>query len=80
MIQLATSHEFREGNTIIERTATVKDLMAFLGQFPDDMPVIATWEGVIRGIGNNESEQGKVYQGQVESEALIIDAEGYLYK
>ena len=33
-----------------ELTMTVKELRDELSKYPEDMPVIATWEGVLAGI------------------------------
>lgn len=73
--QLKRSIVFGDGNEEYnECTCTVGELIEFLQQFPSDLPVLATWEGVIRGLGHNPSEIDKVFKEG--KDALIIDAEG----
>ena len=51
------------------RTSTVAELVEFLQQFPADMPVLAEWEGQLKGFGYTSVDdvEGK--------QTLLIDVE-----
>jgi len=70
-----------KGGSLAGRTMTVSELKAKLDNYPDDMPVIATWEGVHAYIDDfcEEFEIGKVHKGDKsqECDCLIIDVESY---
>lgn len=59
---------------VYRRTSTVGELMAFLSQYPQEMPVLVTWEGTIHSLSHPDVE---VF-GDVESErceVLTLNAE-----
>ncbi len=58
-------------------TMTVKELKELLSKYPDDMPVMATWEGVTAFI--EDSEVVSVSKGMEEDreDCLVFDVEGY---
>lgn len=49
---------------------TVKELIHLLTQYPDDEPVIATWEGITREISIYRAKDG----------AVIVDADDEHYR
>ena len=63
------------------RTATVKELREFLKKYPDDMPVMATWEGVnaYMDISEGYVEVNRVSKGHDEDacDCLVIWVEDY---
>jgi hypothetical protein len=65
----SSNHTFHE-------TFTVAELIKFLDGYPDDMPIVATWEGQVSGIrpqmfSLNEAE------GYYSEIVLEIDVEEY---
>ena len=59
------------------KTFTVSELKEFLDKYPDDMPVLATWEGTYNCFhtGNFEIEEYHAGDSRQECECLIIDVE-----
>ena len=57
-------------------TMTVKELRDTLSHYPDDMPVVATWEGVVAGItiDNFSYKYDERYMPEMH---LEIDVENY---
>jgi hypothetical protein len=39
---------------IARRTCTVAELRDYLSQFPENMPIVATWEGTVHGLSSPE--------------------------
>ena len=60
-------------------TMTVKELRLALSEFPDDMPVMAEWEGCHAYIERDKLVVATVGKGCAadECEALVIDVNGY---
>jgi hypothetical protein len=57
-------------------TMTVKELRDELSKYPDDLPVIATWEGVGAGI-RKENFTTRFDNGYMDEMQLEIDVENY---
>jgi hypothetical protein len=58
------------------KTMTVAELRAKLAEYPDDMPVWATWEGVLAYFDPTSFSIDPVYKsGDVN--CLVIDVESY---
>ena len=57
------------------RTVTVKELREFLAQHPDDMPVMASWEGVWAFIDQAEAVVEEVTKGNGKDacDCLVFD-------
>ena len=62
------------------KTATVKEMREFLTRFPDDMPVMATWEGVWAYVDPENAEVEKVTKGNDADacKCLVFDVGGVL--
>ena len=63
------------------QTMTARELRDFLAGFPDDMPIAATWEGVIAPIrpGNFELRGDKgerLAEGQ-KADMIVVDVNDY---
>jgi len=60
-------------------TLTVSELKNELEKYPDNMPVMATWEGVRAYIDADNFETDFVDKGKLEDKemCLIIDVEQY---
>lgn len=60
-------------------TVTVAELKAKLSEYPDDMPVFCTWEGVDGYVEGKNFEVKKVHKGDTseECDCLVIDVEKY---
>lgn len=60
-------------------TLTVSELKIELSKYPDEMPVMATWEGVNAYIDSEDFEIYCVHKGNEEDEeqCLIIDVGRY---
>jgi len=56
-------------------TMTVGELRTFLLRFPEEMPVVATWEGVSAGIREEDAvvKENRYYR----EKTLEIDVESY---
>lgn len=62
------------------RTMTVGELREHLEQYPDDMPVIPTWEGVCVGIKPSDFSVADNFHGGKEEDScsvLQIDVDQY---
>ncbi|WBC28629.1 hypothetical protein TPMD04_9 [Thiohalocapsa phage LS06-2018-MD04] len=63
------------------QTMTAKELRDFLFQFPDDMPVAATWEGVVAPIlpGNFEPRNAKWerLEKREKGDRVVVNVEDY---
>lgn len=62
---------FRNGNILTKSTMTVGELREVLQNLPDDMPVLATWEGIrtkVVSLGVQSSH------ATVSGEFLLLDA------
>ena len=61
------------------KTLTVAELKKELEKYPDNMPVMATWEGVTAYIDSENFETDYVCKGKVEDKemCLVIDVEQY---
>jgi hypothetical protein len=60
-------------------TMTVAELRDLLATYPDDMPVFATWEGVLAYVAPSSVSVAQVSKG-MEADAcdgLVIDVNGY---
>jgi len=64
------------------QTMTVKELRDFLSQFPDDMPVAATWEGVVAPILSENFEprnaKWKRIGKEEKGDRVVVDVEDYV--
>jgi len=58
-------------------TMTVKELRDELSKYPDDMPVVATWEGVRAGITPQDFLVSEPTPYGVTEKQLEIDVEDY---
>ena len=56
------------------KTATVKDLREWLYNFPDDMPVLATWEGTMNPVSSAFVEIF-AHRADEKTKCLIFDVE-----
>jgi len=57
-----------------KQTMTVAELKQYLGNYPDDMPVVATWEGQISGFYPEMFSQEEV-PGHYTEKLLMIDVD-----
>ena len=57
-------------------TFTVAELKKFLDSFPDDMPIVAIWEGQISGFRPEMFEQEEA-PGHYAEKLLTVDVETY---
>lgn len=55
--------------------STVGELRAFLAEYPDDMPVFATWEGQMELIRKDASEVSKYGRVGEEVDTLVLDVD-----
>lgn len=58
-------------------TCTVKELREALTNLPDDLPVTATWEGIITAVDLKRSERGfwesNFHDGKLDMFCLYVD-------
>jgi hypothetical protein len=60
------------------QTVTVQELIDILKRYPGDMPVFATWEGVLAYVDPvNFTIESVSKHGERESPHLLIDVEQY---
>lgn len=59
------------------RTRTVGGLIAYLQQFPADMPIIATWEGTENAIAKAEVENLTNFHPDEEVMTLVFNVDRY---
>ena len=56
-------------------TLTVSEFIKELGKFPDDMPVVLTWEGTTNFVCSDDFEAETLRLFGKSCECLFIDAE-----
>lgn len=54
---------------------TVGELRAFLAEYPDDMPVFATWEGQMELLRKDTTSVDKYGRAGEEVDTLVIDVD-----
>ena len=61
-----------------EKTPSVKDLICFLKQFPEDLPVVGCWEGqnvnIYGGVIHNKEKHNDISCNVL---GLIVESDGY---
>lgn len=76
-LKLSKSFRYRLGHVDFS-TATVGDMIEFLSQFPSEMPMVATWEGIHTAIKFDRVESGFNRGHEDDScDTLIFDADQY---
>ena len=68
------------GGQVVGQTATIKELREALAAYPDDMPVMAEWEGVWAFIDpKNFAVEPEVHKGFPEERCpcLMLDVNEY---
>lgn len=65
-----------ERAAIVEPTLTVAELRALLATFPDDLPVVATWEGQVKTLSASQFAVERATLGpHSRSDSLFIDVD-----
>ena len=54
------------------KTMTVAELRAKLSEYPDDMPVMALWEGCYAYINPENFDDEKVHKGYLDDECDVL--------
>lgn len=57
------------------RTYTVRELITLLSKYPDDMPVLGTWESTIHGLSDPTVEAYYAGDPAENTNCLIFDVE-----
>lgn len=65
---------YREGHEW-GKTLTVGELRVVLNEHPDDMPVLAAWEGIHTCFGPCEVEDLKYFHADDPKQALVFDVD-----
>lgn len=56
------------------KALTVGELRVLLAQYPDDMPVVATWEGIVVNISRDRFSVGPAKRKDT-TDSLVIDVD-----